>query len=94
MSLKSHSHEIMSSFCIYDTSRKSHSHEIMSSFFPNFNLIHFCLLIMFYAIYADKFSLSLTNATKIYINLEIPKVVKIIDKCIFLKFIITNKSNK
>jgi len=66
----------------------------MSSFFPNFNSIRFCLLIMFHAIYAGKFSLSSTNATKIYINLEIPKVAKIIDKCIFLKFIITKKSNK
>ena len=34
-------------------------------------------------------SLSLTNATKIYINLEIPEVAEIIDKCIFLNFIIT-----
>ena len=39
-------------------------------------------------------SLSSTSATKIYINLEIPQVVEIIDKCIFLKFIITKKSNK
>ena len=43
-------------------------------------------------------SLSSTNATKytyiyIYINLEFLEVAKIIDKCIFLKFIIT-KSNK
>ena len=52
-------------------------------FFLNFNS-------MFYAIYADKFSLSSTNATKnIYINLEIPKVAEIIDKYIYLKFIIT-----
>ena len=48
---------------------------------------------MFYAIYANKFSLSSTSAMKIYINLEIPEVAKIIDKCIFLKFIITRKSN-
>ena len=41
---------------IDDISRKSHSHEIMSPFFPNFNSICFCLLIMFYAIYVDKFS--------------------------------------
>ena len=34
-------------------------------------------------------SLSSTNATKIYINLEILEVVEIIDKSIFLKFIIT-----
>ena len=40
---------------IDDTSRKSYSHEIMSPFFPNFNSICFYLLIMFYAIYADKF---------------------------------------
>ena len=46
---------------------------------------------MFYAIYASKFSLSSTNATKIYINLEISKVAEIIDKRIFLKFIITKK---
>ena len=39
-------------------------------------------------------SLSSTSATKIHINLEIPQVVEIIDKCIFLKFIITKKSNK
>ena len=49
---------------------------------------------MFYAIYADKFSFSLTIAIKIYINLEISKVAEIIDKHIFLKFIITKKSNK
>ena len=78
---------------IDDTSRKSHSYEIISSFFLNFNSIRFYLLIMFYAIYANKFSLSSTSATKIYINLEIPEVAKIIDKCIFLKFIITRKSN-
>ena len=40
-------------------------------------------------------SLSSTSATKIYINLEIPQVVEIIDKCIFLKFMIKKKkSNK
>ena len=44
---------------------------------------------MFYAVYEGKFSLSLTSATKIYINLEIFEVAEIIDKCIFLKFIIT-----
>ena len=33
-------------------------------------------------------SLSSTNATKIYINLEILEVVEIIDKSIFLKFMI------
>ena len=76
---------------IDNTSRKSHFQEIMSSFFPNFNSIHFCLLIMFYAIYAGKFSLSSTNATKIYINLKIPEVAEIIDKCIFLKLLITKK---
>ena len=60
--------------------------------FLNFNLIHFGLLIMVYAIYASKFSLSSTSAMKIYINLEILEVAKIIDKCIFLKFIIKKKS--
>ena len=50
---------------------------------------------MVYAIYASKFSLSSTSAMKIYINLEILEVAKIIDKCIFLKFIIKKKkSNK
>ena len=39
-------------------------------------------------------SLSSISATKVYINLEIPQVVEMIDKCIFLKFIITKKSNK
>ena len=39
-------------------------------------------------------SMSSTNATKIFINLEIPEVDEIIDKCIFLKFIITKTSNK
>ena len=34
-------------------------------------------------------SLSSTDATKIYINLETLEVFEIIDKCIFLKFIIT-----
>ena len=33
-------------------------------------------------------SLSSTSVTKIYINLETPEVVEIINKCIFLKFII------
>ena len=47
---------------------------------------------MFYTIYSRKFSLSSISTTKIYINLEIPKVAEIIDKCIFLKFIITKKS--
>ena len=47
------------------------------------------------AIYASKFSLSSTSAMKIYINLEILEVAKIIDKCIFLKFMIKKKkSNK
>ena len=45
---------------------------------------------MFYAIYDGKFSLSLTNAAKIYINLEIPEVAEIIDKCIFLNFIMND----
>ena len=49
---------------------------------------------MFYAIYVDKFSLSSTSVTKIYINLKILEVVDIIDMCIFLKFIITKKPNK
>ena len=62
----------------------------MSSFFPNFNSIRFSLLIMFYAIYTNKFSLPSTSAMKIYINLEIPEVAEIIE-CIFLKFIITKK---
>ena len=35
-------------------------------------------------IYAGKFSLSSTSATKIYIDFEIFKVVEIIHKCIFL----------
>ena len=61
----------------------------MSSFFQY--AFFLLLLIMFYAIYDDKFSLSSTNATKIYINLEIFEVAEIIDKCIFLKFIITKK---
>ena len=61
-------------------------------FFLNFNSIHFCLLIMFYAIYVGKFSLSSTNATKIYINLEIPEVDEIIDRYIFLKLLITKKN--
>ena len=38
---------------------------------------------MSYAIYVGKLSLSSTNVTKIYINLEIPKVAEIIDICIF-----------
>ena len=74
---------------IDDTSRNSHSHEIMSPFFPNFNSICFCLLILFYAIYADKFSIIDQCNKNIYINLEISEVAEIIDKCIFLKFIIT-----
>jgi len=49
---------------------------------------------MFYAIYADKLFLSSTSATKININLKIPEIAEIIDKRIFLKFIITKKSNK
>ena len=49
---------------------------------------------MFYVVYEGKFSLSLTSATKIYINLKILEVVEIIDMCIFLKFIITKKPNK
>ena len=61
-------------------------------FFLNFNLIRFCLLIMFNAIHASKLSLSSTIATKIYINHEIPEIAEIIDKCIFLKFIITKKA--
>ena len=44
---------------------------------------------MFYAIYADKFAI-IDQCNKIYINLEIPGVAEIIDKCIFLKFIITD----
>ena len=74
---------------INDTSRKFHSHEIMSSFFQY--AFFLLLLLIFYAIYDGKFFLSSTNATKIYINLEIPKVAEIIDKCIFLKFIISKK---
>ena len=74
-----------------DISRKSHAHESTSSFFLNFNSINFCLLIMSYAIYVGKLSLSSTNATKIYINLEILEVGKIIDICIFLKLLIIKK---
>ena len=44
---------------------------------------------MFYAIYVSKFSLSSTSAIKIFLNLKIPKVAEIIDKCIFLKLLIT-----
>ena len=45
---------------------------------------------MFYAIYAGKFSLSSTNVTKTYINLEIPEVAEIINNCIFLKLLINS----
>ena len=49
------------------------------------------VIIRYSTIFASKFSLSSTSATKVYLNLEIPKVTETIDKCIFLKLLITKK---
>ena len=46
-----------------------------------FNTIWF--IIMYSAIPTGKFSLSSSSATKVYLNLEIPEVAEIIDRCIF-----------
>ena len=57
-----------------------------------FNTILF--IIMYSAIFAGKCSLSSTSATKVYLYLDIFEVAKIIDKCIFLKLLITKKNDK
>ena len=62
--------------------------------FSQFQFNKILVIIMYSAIFVGKFSLSSTSATKVYLYLDIFEVAKIIDKCIFLKLLITKKNDK